>query len=391
MKNKGNFTMINKWFVGMECVIIAALIGLRIKNLWCGIAAFFALLCIFCIPIVRGILSILCSAFDAIIVYNIAIQYLSAPVAGIMTFCAFWLFIRLHRKTGVVMDKETGQEEPEPSSAEKYYEQAYYQITHNHYYDMLHDNGKYGEYMIYEKLRNFEKSGGKFLFNCYLDRGNNKTTEIDVLLICGSGIFVFESKNYNGWIYGKGWEKNWTQLFPLGKGLSEKIQFYNPLKQNETHIKYLKDYVGSNIPIFSIVVFADKCTLKRVNTKGSSGYVVQLKQLVSTVNQCKEQTGNVLSKAEILDLYHQLYPYSQASQEVKEKHIQDVQDYKNLLNTNKEENKGVQMLVCPRCGSPMVLRTIKRGKNIGDVFYGCSAFPDCRYTREVPESQKSIE
>jgi hypothetical protein len=153
----------------------------------------------------------------------------------------------------------------------------------------------------------------------------------------------------------------------------------------------LKDYVGSNIPIFSIVVFADKCTLKRVNTKGSSGYVVQLKQLVSTVNQCKEQTGNVLSKAEILDLYHQLYPYSQASQEVKEKHIQDVQDYKNLLNTNKEENKGVQMLVCPRCGSPMVLRTIKRGKNIGDVFYGCSAFPDCRYTREVSESQKSIE
>ena len=78
------------------------------------------------------------------------------------------------------MDKETGQEEPEPSSAEKYYEQSYYQITHNHYYDMLHDNGKYGEYMIYEKLRNFEKSGGKFLFNCYLDRGNNKTTEIDV-------------------------------------------------------------------------------------------------------------------------------------------------------------------------------------------------------------------
>ena len=207
MKNKGNFTMINKWFVGMECVIIAALIGLRIKNLWCGIAAFFALLCIFCIPIVRGIFSILCSAFDAIIVYNIAIQYLSAPVAGIMTFCAFWLFIRLHRKTGVVTDKETKQEEPEPSSAEKYYEQAYYQITHNHYYDMLHDNGKYGEYMIYEKLRNFEKSGGKFLFNCYLDRGNNKTTEIDVLLICGSGIFVFESKNYNGWIYGKGWEK----------------------------------------------------------------------------------------------------------------------------------------------------------------------------------------
>lgn len=392
MKNKGKFTIINKWFVGMECLIIAALIGIQIKNLWCGIAVFFAFLCIFCIPIVRGIFSILCSVFDAIIVYNIAIQYLSAPIVGIIIFCAFCLFVKLHWKFGVTINKEieTEQEQQEPISAEKYYEQAYFQITHNNYYEMLHDNGKYGEYMIYEKLRNFEKTGAKFLFNCYLDRGNHKTTEIDVLMICKSGLFVFESKNYNGWIYGKSWEKNWTQMLLLGKGLSEKIQFYNPLKQNETHIKYLKDYVGSDIPIYSIVVFADKCTLKNVNAKGSSGYVIQLKQLVSTVNQCIEQTGSILSNKEILDLYHLLYPCSQVSREVKEKHIQDIQEYKSLLNTDKKENKGIQMLVCPRCGSPMVLRTIKRGKNIGDVFYGCSAFPDCRYTREVPESQKSI-
>ena len=34
--------------------------------------------------------------------------------------------------------------------------------------------------------------------------------------------------------------------------------------------------------------------------------------------------------------------------------------------------------VCPRCGKPLVLRQSSRG-----AFYGCSAFPQCRYTRDA--------
>ncbi|MBN1674985.1 MAG: topoisomerase DNA-binding C4 zinc finger domain-containing protein [Kiritimatiellae bacterium] len=33
---------------------------------------------------------------------------------------------------------------------------------------------------------------------------------------------------------------------------------------------------------------------------------------------------------------------------------------------------------CPACGRPMVLRTAKTGKNAGNQFWGCSAYPDCR-------------
>ena len=36
---------------------------------------------------------------------------------------------------------------------------------------------------------------------------------------------------------------------------------------------------------------------------------------------------------------------------------------------------------CPRCGSPLVLRTARRGPNAGSEFYGCSSFPKCRYIR----------
>jgi four helix bundle suffix protein len=33
---------------------------------------------------------------------------------------------------------------------------------------------------------------------------------------------------------------------------------------------------------------------------------------------------------------------------------------------------------CPACGSAMVLRTAKQGKNAGTQFWGCAAYPDCK-------------
>ena len=40
---------------------------------------------------------------------------------------------------------------------------------------------------------------------------NGKKTEIDVLMIYKSGIYVFESKNYGGWIYGDQYEDTWLR------------------------------------------------------------------------------------------------------------------------------------------------------------------------------------
>jgi len=34
---------------------------------------------------------------------------------------------------------------------------------------------------------------------------------------------------------------------------------------------------------------------------------------------------------------------------------------------------------CPRCGSSLVQRTARKGAHAGDQFWGCSAFPKCRY------------
>ena len=34
--------------------------------------------------------------------------------------------------------------------------------------------------------------------------------------------------------------------------------------------------------------------------------------------------------------------------------------------------------ICPKCGSSMVKRTAKHGANVGQMFWGCSKFPQCR-------------
>lgn len=36
---------------------------------------------------------------------------------------------------------------------------------------------------------------------------------------------------------------------------------------------------------------------------------------------------------------------------------------------------------CPRCASPMITRTARRGANAGSQFYGCTRYPQCRGTR----------
>ena len=118
-----------------------------------------------------------------------------------------------------------------------YYSSTYYMQTTAPYLEVTTDKGKYGEYLIYDCLKYYENTGAKFLFNCYLYKDNGQTTEIDVIMIHSSGIFVFESKNYSGWIFGNEKASTWTQTLAVGRGKpAEKEHFYNPIRQNELHI-----------------------------------------------------------------------------------------------------------------------------------------------------------
>lgn len=210
----------------------------------------------------------------------------------------------------------------------KYKKTSYYQITKNPYSSIKYDKGKYGEYLTYKHLKHFENNGGKFLFNIYLPKSNNKMTEIDILLICSKGLFVFENKNYSGWIFGNEAQKYWTQTFSNGR----KYSFYNPIMQNAIHIKYLKPLIGKNVPLYSIIIFSDACTLIDIAVKNNNIIVTNLCKVTSFIAQiCNQVQGELLTQTEVSNIYHKLYPYTQANYDARSRHAEDVQNIKAIF------------------------------------------------------------
>lgn len=90
----------------------------------------------------------------------------------------------------------------------KYQESTYYKQTQVDYYDLHHgDIGRYGEFLVYDELKPLEREGIRLLFNTYIPKPDGTTSEVDVIIISKCGIFVVESKNYSGWIFGDKYKK----------------------------------------------------------------------------------------------------------------------------------------------------------------------------------------
>ena len=123
-----------------------------------------------------------------------------------------------------------------------------------------------------------------FMFNnLILPSENNGSTQIDHIVVSRFGVFVIESKDYQGWLFGDRDGKMWTQSLPGGKN---KFQFQNPIHQNYAHIMALKNlmpFVGDNF--YGIVVFSDQSEIKTAPIPN----VVHLSQLIGCIKQHMEQ------------------------------------------------------------------------------------------------------
>lgn len=204
----------------------------------------------------------------------------------------------------------------------QYKRSSYSVVTRNSFFYVRSDKGRFGEYCTYLKLRDLEEQGGKFLFNVYIPTQNG-TTEIDLLMICRRGIFVFESKNYSGWIFGKESQQKWTQTLPHGRG-SYKEHFYNPVLQNKGHLQALQNYIGAEVPLWSIIVFSERCTLKNVQVTSPNISVVNRYDLFQEVTMRLNRAPAVFSEEDVERVYAFLYPCSQVSAAVKAQHIENI-------------------------------------------------------------------
>lgn len=254
--------------------------------------------------------------------------------------------------------------------------------------------GKHGEKLTERELKfvSFMGRKGKILRNIYLPKENGETSEVDIIYITQKGIFVFESKNYSGWIFGDEKNLKWTASLPNG----QKNQFYNPIMQNRTHIKWMTDYIGEDIPLFSIIVFSERCELKKVTVTSEDIKVIKRDFTYAAIRDLWEKNQDVLSDDKIEELYHKLKELTNVNAEVKSAHIENIErKYKDSnvkYDTDLMNESGVQSnnpksasedMLCPKCGSKLILRTAKKGDNAGKQFYGCSSFPKCRYVQNI--------
>jgi restriction system protein len=185
----------------------------------------------------------------------------------------------------------------------------------------------------------------------------NGTTQIDHVLISRFGIFVVETKNMKGWIFGGKDDAQWTQVL-FGK----KYRFQNPLRQNYRHTKCLADFLSLDHSLFrSVVFFIGDCQFKaamprEVMTSGLASYIKRF------ANMCLDEAQVTQSVAKL--------------DAVKKNPNSTLRDHLASLKQRHESTT-----TCPRCGHPLLKKIARKGALAGQSFLGCSQYPACKFTR----------
>ncbi len=189
------------------------------------------------------------------------------------------------------------------------------------------------------------------------------TTQIDHVFLSVNGIFVLETKNMSGWIFGTEQQAQWTQKFPR-----RSFRFQNPLRQNYKHLKALEATLGvSPAHLHSVITFVGGSTFKTempANVTRGIGFIRYIKSFRQVV----------FSKAEVEAMLQALKTGRLAPSIAT--HREHVQNLKRRSDPTAER-------FCPKCGSALVIRTRKTGANAGQQFWGCSAFPKCRIVQSL--------
>lgn len=229
--------------------------------------------------------------------------------------------------------------------------------------------GMMGERQVNNALQKLHEDYTVFA-DLYLPNGNGGTVQVDHIVTSPYGIFVIETKNYRGWIFGQEDKPNWTQVI-----YKRKEKLYNPIWQNSGHVKALKRYIeNDHIAVHSIIVFTTRSTLK-MKDNFRSARVIQTPQLIRTL---REQTLPTIPYSDVEKINQALQTLvitdKQEKKLTKKRHIGDAKEkQRGRLQRIRTDNSG---LSCPKCNGTLTKKSGKYGE-----FYGCSNFPKCQFTK----------
>ena len=120
------------------------------------------------------------------------------------------------------------------------------------------------------------------------------TTQIDHVFLSRYGIFVVETKNLSGWIFGSERQAQWAQ-----KPYRRTFKFQNPLRHNYKHVKVLEAVLGVSAEHLHSFTFVGGSTFK-------TEVPANVTQGIGFIRYIKSFQQPVLSDAEFQKTLHAL-------------------------------------------------------------------------------------
>jgi len=217
--------------------------------------------------------------------------------------------------------------------------------------------GKRGEKHVAALLSLLPKKKYKVLNDLLLQFGGH-STQIDHVVVSVYGVFVIETKYYQGWIYGGENSEYWTQNI-----YGHKYQLRNPLWQNQGHCKAIGQLIGDSgtIPIHNIVAFSRQASLRT----DRSLPVMYWRGVVPFIKRFKQPQ---IAEALADEIYAKLVIANVTDRAARKQHVTSVKHNQTRRNIAVANGK------CPRCGGDLLPRNGRYGR-----FFGCSNYPNCKY------------
>ena len=189
-------------------------------------------------------------------------------------------------------------------------------------------------------------------------------TQIDHIVLSRFGVFVIETKNYNGWIFGDAKSRQWTQTI-----YGNKSRFQNPLRQNFKHLKAVESFFSLDLrSIHSVVVFVG-------NSEFRTNLPANVTDLPGLCPYIRSKHDLLLGSRRVDAMVSRLGDHK-AGRDSETPSLTVVRVEPTLTVAPVEP-------ICPKCGERMVRRKARQGKNAGSEFWGCPRFPRCRGVRKI--------
>lgn len=261
------------------------------------------------------------------------------------------------------------------------------------------------------------------LHNVTLPTADGGSTQIDHLIFSPYGLFVLETKNFQGWIFGTEKQREWTQQI-----FKKRSKFQNPLRQNYKHIKTLQELLGmESAHVHSVIAFVGDCEFKTemppqvTRGDGFAAYIQSFDQAVwspeqmqmwlDKLDEVKLQPGRATDKRHVAHVKQlqstkqlrrtraRLEPDVQAAEPVKPVAPETVDIQLEPVEapaptvaqtTPKNAPKVVaasqldEVPVCPQCAWPLRKLLMQRGPLAGQAIWRCTNAAVCQFVSSSP-------